>query len=52
VEEEEGGLGGQQDARPTEVGGVGWVRAEGVGLDEGKTGEEEKPLIGGPWLLC
>jgi hypothetical protein len=44
VEEEEGGPGSRQGARPAEEGGVG--RARG-GSGWGKTGEEEKPLTGG-----
>jgi hypothetical protein len=50
VEEEEGGPGSRQGARPVEAGGVGRARA-GVSV-LGKTGEEEKPLTGGARVLC
>jgi hypothetical protein len=47
VEEEDGGSGSWQDARPVKAGGVGWARA-GRGLSGwGKIGEEN-PLTGGP----
>jgi hypothetical protein len=45
VEKEEGGLaaGKTRDRRR---------RAASGGVRTGKTGEEEKPLTGGAWLLC